>query len=239
MPHCAISKSEKKQASSEFQDKWIDIAATRYSEGQDNGGTKRGIRKVCKEVAEECFHQTKMRVNLPKTTVIEWAKRRVSIRDFNAGKGWLTLEEEDVVVDFAIDTAVRGFPLNHRRLKEHVDEVCQAKLGDTFLVGRVGKEWTQWFLDRHFQRLKPYWSRALDHARARDVNPHTTEAYFKLLQDVVEGSDGEEAIAPECIYGMDETGLQEGVYTFAFLDYAHQSHIHVLCYIGRDRGTGD
>lgn len=213
MPRRALSKSKRKQGSSEFLNKWIDIAATRYREGQNSegGGPKKGVRKICREVAEECFQETKKRVELSKTTVIERSKGRISIREFNAGKGWLTPEEEDVVVDFAIDTALRGFPLNHQRLKERVDEICQAKLGNKFPESGVGKEWTQRFVDRHSQRLKPYWSRALDKARARAVNPHNVDAYFKLLKEAVDGGEGEEPIPPECIYGMDETGLQEGV----------------------------
>ncbi|KAI0372544.1 hypothetical protein BV20DRAFT_902031, partial [Pilatotrama ljubarskyi] len=108
---------------------------------------------ICREVETECFEKTKKIIKLSKTTVLERAKGRVSIRDFNGEKAWLTRDEEEVVVAFAIDTALRGFPLNHRRLKEHVDEICSAKLGDAFPPTGVGKEWTHRFLERHSEQL--------------------------------------------------------------------------------------
>lgn len=211
MPRRPLSKTKEKQLSSEFRNKWINIAAERYNEAQTTPGNIKGIRTICTEVAQECYAETRKKVQLSKTTVLERAKGRVSIREFNAKKGWLTREEEDIVVAFAVDTALRGFPLNHRRLKEHVDEICRAKHGDGFPENGVGKEWTAHFVERHSERLRPYWAHALDNAHARAVNPHNKEAYFKLLKEVLEGGDGEEAIDPECVYGMDETGLQEGV----------------------------
>lgn len=195
----------------EFREQWINIAADRYNEAQKTPGNTKGVRAICKEVVEECYRKTSKRINLSKTTVRARADGRISMREFNTGKGWLTMDEEDIVVAFAIDAALRGFPLNHRHLKEHVDEICRAKRGISFPEAGVGKEWTARFLERHSERLRPYWAHALDNARARAVNPHNKDTYFKLLDEVMKGGDGQEPLHPECIYGMDETGLQEGV----------------------------
>ncbi|RPD80572.1 DDE-domain-containing protein, partial [Lentinus tigrinus ALCF2SS1-7] len=184
----ALSKTKQKAINSKFQDYWIEVAAKRYREVKVEGGCK-GVRTVCREVEEECYTRTKKRIKLAKNTI----------------------QRQDVVVEFAIETAIRGFPLNHCRLKEHVNSICHAKLGERFPQTGVGVQWTYRFVERHWERLRPYWAHALDNSRARAVNPHTKEAYFALLKKVLDGDEGEEEIQPECIYGMDETGLQLGV----------------------------
>ncbi|KAI8973977.1 hypothetical protein BD414DRAFT_377446, partial [Trametes punicea] len=118
----AVPKAHAKQEQSELADKWINIAAHRYSKAQA-AELKVGVRTICHEVEKECFKKTKKSIILPKSTVLARANGRQSIKSFNERKAWLTPGEEEVVVDFAIDMALRGFPLNHRRLKEHVDEI--------------------------------------------------------------------------------------------------------------------
>jgi hypothetical protein len=51
-----------------------------------------------------------------------------------------------------------------------------------------------------------YWSRPLDTARGRAVNPSTNEAWFKLLGDTIKDKN----IPEELQYGVDETGVQPG-----------------------------
>ncbi|RDX48266.1 hypothetical protein OH76DRAFT_1331312, partial [Lentinus brumalis] len=57
--------------------------------------------------------------------------------------------------------ALCGFPHNHRHLKEHVDKICKAHLGDQFPADSVGGDWTHQFVEWHSERLKPYWSHSL------------------------------------------------------------------------------
>ncbi|TBU51512.1 hypothetical protein BD310DRAFT_799084, partial [Dichomitus squalens] len=75
----------------------------------------------------------------------------------------------------------------------------------------VGQEWTTRFVERQSEKLKPYWSHSLDSSRTRAVNPHTHKASFDLLEKTIKGEEGEEEISPDCIYNMDETGIQEGI----------------------------
>lgn len=189
------------------------IAADRYNAERTSGksGTLKGVRTICQEVMEECLRETKKEVTLVPYTVLQRAKGRQSMRDFNAGKRWLEPGEEEAVVTFAIDTARRGFPLTHKRLKDHVDTILRGHLGKDFPDGGVGEQWTRRFVERHHEKLQPYWTRSLDHSRARAVNPENNHAYFDLLEEVLNGMDGEEPIAPDCIYGMDETGIQLGL----------------------------
>ncbi len=43
------------------------------------------------------------------------------------------------------------------------------------------------------------------------MNPVTKEHYFKLLGKVIEGDGGSDAIPPELMCGVDESGFQKGV----------------------------
>jgi hypothetical protein len=95
-------------------------------------------------------------------------------------------------------------------LKEHVDAIYRVRLGDEFPADGVGKKWTNRFVEKHSHRLGTYWSRPLDNARARGVNPATNEAWFDLLGRVLLTGDGGQPIAPECLWAMDETGFQPG-----------------------------
>ncbi|KAF9501087.1 hypothetical protein BDN71DRAFT_1380512 [Pleurotus eryngii] len=81
-----------------------------------------------------------------------------------------------MVIKFTVEMANRGFPLTHRRLKKHVDEICRAKLGDKFPEGGVGKNWTDRFLERHSDSLSVYWGHHLEDKRGWAVNPTTNKA---------------------------------------------------------------
>lgn len=73
-------------------------------------------------------------------------------------------QEEEVLINEVIYWAERGFPLDHRRLKEHADEIARARHGDKFPEGGVGKCWTRRFVSDHNDRLGTYWTHAMDHS---------------------------------------------------------------------------
>ena len=197
MARRALSKTRKQQQDSELIQKYTSIAAIRYNDLRSTLKKPPGAEMICREVEAQCFAETKNKIKLSGTTVRARADGRESIRDFNVTKRWLTPAEEETVVEFIVDTARRGFPLSHKRLKEHVDAICRAKLGGGFPEAGVGKEWTFRFLERHSDRLHPYWSRPLDKSRARAVNPTSTAAYFNLLEEVLKGADGDDPISPD------------------------------------------
>jgi hypothetical protein len=89
------------------------------------------------------------------------------------------------VVEYCLALAKRGFPLNHKQLKFHVNSLLQAQLGDKFPEGGVGKNWSTQFIQRHSADLGHYWSTSLDTARGRAVNPNTNMQWYKLLGDTL------------------------------------------------------
>lgn len=212
MPGRALSKTKQRQLHAQDAETWLQRAVELYLAEKDKPGGQ-GLRSICKQVEEECFQATQKHITIHKSTLQRRARGGESKHEANADRAWLTPQETEIVLTYTINLADRGFPLSQRRLREHVNEICRAKYGDEFPESGVGKQWIPRFLDKNSDRLKPYWSRALDKSRARAVNPITKEAFFTLVKNVINGGDGEDPIPPELIYGTDETGLQEGIGT--------------------------
>ncbi|KAF9027323.1 hypothetical protein BDZ89DRAFT_934562, partial [Hymenopellis radicata] len=70
-----------------------------------------------------------------------------------------------VVLAYIIEVGNQGFPLSHRRLKEHVDEILRGRLGHDFPENGVGKKWTQRFIRKHSDRIRMAWASPLDEKR--------------------------------------------------------------------------
>ncbi|THU82180.1 hypothetical protein K435DRAFT_589186, partial [Dendrothele bispora CBS 962.96] len=70
-----------------------------------------------------------------------------------------------IVIGYALEVAARGFPLTHQRLKEAVNKICCARLGDAFPAMGVGKQWTNCFVEKYSDCLKMFWSSKLDSKR--------------------------------------------------------------------------
>ncbi|KZP11298.1 hypothetical protein FIBSPDRAFT_670600, partial [Athelia psychrophila] len=64
----------------------------------------------------------------------------------NATKSWGTHGKTDFVIEYIGELGNRGFPLSHCRLKEHIEEILCARLGDKFPTGGLGKQWTHRFV---------------------------------------------------------------------------------------------
>ncbi|KAF5348174.1 hypothetical protein D9756_010739 [Leucocoprinus leucothites] len=110
--------------------------------------------------------------------------------DSNAERRWLSDEEEEVVIHYTQELAKMGFGLDHRCLKEHVDEICRTQYGSKFPEAGVRKNWTYHFVGRY------------------TANPATHKEYFDLVEEVQLQGDNGGPIAPECTWAMDESGFQ-------------------------------
>lgn len=125
----------------------------------------------------------------------------VTMSAFNASKQKLTPTEERVLVDFAKESADRGFPLHHSALEIYANAILHVKHGDEYEP--LGGQWIYRFLDRHREELQTHWSRPLDTQRARSLNPEAVAAWFDLVEKWIVGME----IRREDIYGMDESGF--------------------------------
>ncbi|TDL17553.1 hypothetical protein BD410DRAFT_690290, partial [Rickenella mellea] len=62
-----------------------------------------------------------------------------SITEMNAAKQKLTPAEERVLVDFALESADRGFPLTHRSIENYANNILESKYGEGYEP--VGEKW--------------------------------------------------------------------------------------------------
>lgn len=180
------------------------VAVTRYrKELEEKDGKKRGARKICEEVEIEYKNRTGKSISLNHATIIRHANGGKPIADFNAEKCLLSKEEEKIVLGFVAETANCGFPLSHRRLREHANSIIRAREGPSFLG--VGENWTDRFIFYHSEQVKTIWSSSLEGARAQAANPTNNTEWFNLLGKHLRDVD------PDCIWGVDETGIQTGM----------------------------
>jgi hypothetical protein len=208
----ANSKTKARQIYVTISDKWKARAVELYNQELiKEPGKKRGLRKICQQVEDECWEEEKVQITISKSSLSRYAQGGKTQAQFNAEKSWLTKEEADVIIEFATSVANQGVGLSLRRLEEHANEILQARLGATF--GGVGKNWASRFVEKHSNHLSSYWCHPLEHSRARAGNPHTKEAFFSLLERTIEGDNNQEPISNELIWGTDETGIQQGLGT--------------------------
>ncbi|KAG1866780.1 hypothetical protein F4604DRAFT_1585463, partial [Suillus subluteus] len=101
---------------------------------------------ICQEAAEE-WREKGISVTVSTDTVQRCLTGGRSHTEFNAEKNtWLAPEEEKKVVEYYLALAKRGFLLNHKQLKFHVNSLLQAWLGDNCPEGGVGKNWSTQFI---------------------------------------------------------------------------------------------
>lgn len=167
------------------------------------GLESRGARAVCRQFEKDYSAEHGKDIHFNHCTIINHAKGRSTRAESNAAKSWLTAVEADVVIEFIVEMGNRGFPLSHKRLKEHVDDILQARLGDRFRANGVGKQWTARFIEKYSNRIMMARSAPLEEKRGRAVNKNTNRAWFELLGGMVTKYD----ISEELTWGTDEIGV--------------------------------
>ncbi|KAJ3552388.1 hypothetical protein NM688_g4174 [Phlebia brevispora] len=145
----------------------------------------RGARTICQLFMDKHKAETGEVLPLDHTTLMHLAAGCKSISEFNAQKRLLNEEEENTIVKYLVALGDRGFPLNHRRLKELVDAILKSP-------DRKGPD---------------YEGVRLDSKRGRAVNPTANAKWQELLKQLLE----EFNIQAEDIYGTDEMGFMSGI----------------------------
>jgi hypothetical protein len=211
MPERAKSKADTRRALSKLKGEWMVKAMSMYKNDQKQA--RRGSRVFRKQAEDGCYKQTKIIIRLSPTTLMRRVNGGRSIRDFNAEKRWLTGEEEATAAAYEIEQVKGGFPPSLKRIKEHVDQICFARFGSgsnsKFPETGVGENWAERFIDI-CPDLQTYWAHALDHSRARAVNPVMKPIFFGLVESTIEGEGGVDVIPVALLFGADESGFQEG-----------------------------
>ncbi|KAF8977195.1 hypothetical protein BDQ17DRAFT_1172785, partial [Cyathus striatus] len=100
---------------------------------------------ICSDFQHIYLVETGKSIKLCPMTLNHYAKEAKSLADYAEEQSWLKKEEVDTVIDFIGEMADCGWPLSPKWLKEHVDMICHAHLGDKFPASGVGKNWTCYF----------------------------------------------------------------------------------------------
>ena len=89
----------------------------------ESGQKKKSLRQICKDASDAHFEATGRRIPLAHNTLARHVNGGVTLTLSNQDKSWLTANEEESVVNFAIEVAQRGFPLSPCRLKDHCEAI--------------------------------------------------------------------------------------------------------------------
>jgi hypothetical protein len=214
MPGRTKSDAKKRQIYVTTVNKWMEKGVEMYQNlQQDSTSSTRthGLGYVCSQMEDMCWKEDKVVIKLSKQTLSRRLQGVPSQAASNAQKSWLTNTEADALIEYSVQLGNNGWPFSRVRLQEHAIEICQGRYGIDF--PGLGHNWADRFLLKHSDRLKPSWSRPLDDQRARGANPSSKAEYFGVLETVIEGEGGEDRIVAESMYGVDETGVQQGLGT--------------------------
>ena len=121
----------------------------------------------------------------------------------NALKGNLSECEAMELIDFTIDMAQQGFPLDLKGLTCHALEIAHVRRPE---VKGFSRNWAHRFLTKYGSHVSTKWSVSLDSIHAKTLMPAIAKHYYNLLKETLEEHD----IHPHNIYGFDESGFNLG-----------------------------
>jgi len=111
-----MSQTKKQQIYSDLHEKWLVQAMEWYQADVTLQNIKKKSTNASEQAEDECYQK---RIKLSPATLLQPINGGQSVQDFNAEKRWLTADKENKLAN-------HSFPLSHKRLKEHVDEICWA-----------------------------------------------------------------------------------------------------------------
>ena len=185
-----LSERVKRYQVSEKKEGIFHEAAEKYLEGRQKGP------KLTYRAIEEMFP------GVTKSKLQRYITGKGRTRaEYSETQQKITPNEEIVLINFILESADRGFPLQHREICQFANTILQSHLGSAYEP--VSKSWIFRFLDRHHNKLQSHWSKPLDTQRARSLNPDAVKSWFDLVEENIVRA----GIAKENIYGMDESGF--------------------------------
>jgi len=186
------------------------------------------LKEICKYWEERCLQEDREVITLNRTTLTRRYNGIPSQAKSNAACSWVTEAEAQVLIAYAVQLGNKGWAFSQWRLEEHTKKIIEGQHDDTF--EGVGQNWTDHFILKHKKQLKPCWSWPLDNQRAQAGNAEYKTEYYSKLHAAIEGEEGEEPILEELMYGVDKTGIQQGigqkewVYGDPTKSFQHQQH---------------
>lgn len=115
----------------------------------------------------------------------------------------LNQSESNILVEFLLQQADRGFPLTRDGVYRHALEIARVRNPD---LHGFSPNWADRFLERHADQLNTKWTHNLESARAAAANPVVIEHWYALLKAQLD----EYNFLPGDMYGFDESGFPFG-----------------------------
>ena len=111
-----LSATKKTQLQREEQDHLMACAVLRYQEEQPKPGPgkKAGLRMICWDLEKAYYLEKGKRISLNHNTLCNLVNGGQMRSEANAAKGWLTKEEANEVVEYAIEVANWGHGFSHQ-----------------------------------------------------------------------------------------------------------------------------
>ena len=184
----ALSERAKKQQASNANEQRMQSAIL-DKQLENEHGVSKSLRRVA------------FAHSISKSTLQRRTKGGQSIQEFNVSKQKLTCAEEQVLVDFILESANRGFPLDHKAIRHHANAIRESRLGED--CEKCKRAWVTRFLNRHRDTLQTHWSKSLDTQRAKCLNPEAVESWFKIVKTFIT----DKGVLPTHLYAMDESGF--------------------------------
>ncbi|KAG1888872.1 uncharacterized protein F5891DRAFT_890562, partial [Suillus fuscotomentosus] len=141
MPGRAKSATQKRREAREAHDYLMSRAVEAYHTelAKPPGVQRRGARTICHDFEKMNLESTGKLIKLSFSTLSRLAAGGNSLAKARAAETWLTTEETELVIAYIEELGNCGFPLSHKRLREHVNEICTTRLGEGFRG--VGQQW--------------------------------------------------------------------------------------------------
>ena len=180
------------------------VIAYRAELKKPRGVRRKGLRQICADFMKLCFEETGQVILLSHCALNRQADGGRTRIQAQEERSWVTPAEAEIMVDFIVEMAARGWPVSLLRIKEHVDLICRSRDQPDFPEEGVGKHWPDRFVMKHSDRIKMADSRPLEDKRGRAVNPENNKEYFEILLD----TQVTFRVRPETTFGVDEIGVQ-------------------------------
>ena len=98
------------------------LALYKMEKSKPVGEKSASLRKVCQIISDDYYFKTRKRINLDPNTLARWEKGETSLTDYNVTKSQLTHDEQQVIVEYVLEMALRGFLLIPKQLWEHAEK---------------------------------------------------------------------------------------------------------------------
>ena len=137
----AKSEIKKRQNAWEAIDAFCACAVAAYKvELTKLENERKGAHTVSNDFVLLYKRETGLDIKIDHGFLIQQANGCQTKAQANAAGSWVTPEETEVIIQYAHECSDRGFPLSHRRLKEHVNKILWGRNVNGFPLGGVGKQ---------------------------------------------------------------------------------------------------